>query len=160
MVINTCAKRGKAKVKCDLTLKDFYEVYKGREEAKERKPKDYKLYRDIIKDFNEELVRTIVFDNEVVKLPYRLGNLSIKKYKVSFNPDKQNIWKVDYKKSKEVGFIVYYDSPYRYKWKWNKRHVKLTGKKYYKFLPCREASRLIAKALRENSRLDYFTVNR
>lgn len=155
MIINTCAKRGKGKRIVDLGIKDSYDLYCLREKNKQRKPKNYKLYSSIIKEANILMRDSIVLDNEPIILPYKLGTLGVIKYKPSFNEERKNFWKVNYKRSKEVGFIVYYDQEFRYRWKWDKRNLALRGKKWYTFYPCRTASRLIPKALRENNKLDY-----
>ena len=36
-----------------------------------------------------------------------------------FNKDKTK-WATDYKKSKELGYRVYHDQPFIYKWNWKK----------------------------------------
>lgn len=155
MIINTRSKRGKGKSKIQLGTKDMYLFYCKKEKAKNRKPKHESIYRAIINDANKLIRDSIVLYNEVIKLPYQIGELGVIKYKTNFNPDRKNLWKVDYKKSKEVGFIVYYDQDNRYKWKWGKKNCFVRGKRWYKFVPCRTASRLIAKALKENNKLDY-----
>ena len=154
--IRTNVKRNKGKVKADVALAEFYSEYCRMEEVKGRTPKDYKTYSKILKEVNKAIV-DLCLKGETVKFPYNLGKLGIIKYEVDFNPEKQNIWKVDYKKSKELGMIVYFDSPYRYKWKWNKNEVNLIGKRWYKFLPLRQNSRAIAQIIRENPKLDYYT---
>lgn len=148
--------RGRNKRQVDLGLRDYYAYYKDRSIIKGRKPVELTLFSTILKEFNTLLREQIVYNNECIKLPYRLGYLGVIKYEVNFDPEKQNFWRVDYKKSKEVDYLVYYDEPFRYKWKWNKTKAKVRGRKSYIFVPCRSASRLIAKAKRENPRLDYF----
>ncbi len=106
--------------------------------------------------YRESEIDSIVKENEPVKLPYKLGTLGIIKYKVVLDPDKKNKWKCDYKTSKEMGFIVYFDQEFRYRWKWAKWTSKMRGKRWYTFYPCRPASRAIPQALRENKRLDYY----
>jgi len=157
MDIITNAKRGLGKRKRDKSIRDFYQFYCEKEISKGRKPKDYKVYAKVIKEVNKRLIDKIVLENEIVKLPYRLGLLGITKYSVNFDYDKRNYWKVDYQKSKQAGYIIYYESPFRYKWRWEKTKGTciVKGKRYYRFLPSRYASRLIPKALRENSKLDY-----
>lgn len=154
--IRTNVKRNKGKVTADISLAEFYLEYCRMENVKNRTPKEYKIYSAVLKDVNKAIA-DLCLQGETVKLPYNLGKLGIIKYEVNFNPEKQNIWKVDYKRSKELGMIVYFDDPYRYKWKWNKNDVKLVGKKWYKFLPLRQNSRAIAKAIKENPKLDYYT---
>lgn len=155
MIINTCAKRGKGKRKVDIGINDFYEHYCNRERAKERKPRDYKTYSTIIKEANQMIQDSIVKDNEPVKLPYKLGTIGIIKFKVNFDEARKNLWRVDYNRSKKEGMIVYFDQEFRYRFKWEKRGMKLKGQRWYAFYPNRPASRAIPKALRENKRLDY-----
>ena len=149
------AKRGKGKRTVDLGISDFYEHYCLREKNKGRKPKDYKLYSTILKEANQMIQDSIVKDNEPVKLPYRLGMIGIVKFKVNFDIEKKNLWKVDYNRSKKEGMIVYYDQEYRYRFKWSKADMRIRGQRWYAFYPNRPASRAIPKALRENKRLDY-----
>jgi|ERR1017187_2254950 hypothetical protein len=159
MIIITNAKRGRSKVKRDVSIRDFYILYKERELKKNRNPKEYKLYANIIKDANKLIIDKIVKENEIVRLPYKLGLLGITKYNVNFDETKKNKWLIDYQKSKEHGQIVYYDQPFRYKYRWEKAKGSciVKGKRWYRFQPSRYASRLIPQALRENSRLDYCT---
>lgn len=156
MIINTCAKRGKGKRKVDIGIRDFYEHYCNREELKYRKPKSYELYSTIIKEANQMIQDSIVKENEPVKLPYRMGVIGILKYRVKFDIEKKNFWKVDYKRSKEEGMIIYYDQEFRYKWKWAKKNVAVRGQRSYMFHPNRPASRAITQALKENKKLDYY----
>lgn len=157
MEIKTNIKRGKSRVKKDIGIRDFYTLYSTRELNKDRKPKDYKLYSEVIKEANKLILDKIVNHNEVIKLPYRLGLLGIIKYEVNFDPNKQSTWKVNYQESKRLNQIVYYEDPFRYKWKWekSKRNCLVVGKRWYRFQPSRLASRMIPKAIKENSKLDY-----
>jgi len=118
-------------------------------------PESYDIYTQVLKDANKLIRDKIVFESETLDLPYRLGKLSIIKFENKFDPEKQYKWKVDFKKSKELGYTVYYGSPYGYRWKWNKSKAVVTGKMYYRFTPVRDASRLIAKAIKEHN-IDYF----
>jgi hypothetical protein len=115
---------------------------------------DYQLYTKILKDFLM-MLRNRVLSNESVKLPYKAGHLSIVKFEVKYDPDKQYKWKIDFKKTKELGYKVYYGSEYGYRWKWFKGRI--AGKNYYCFKPCRGASRSITKML--NSGIDYYKFN-
>lgn len=137
----------------EIGLKDFYKFYKEKTSKTNKKIVDYKLYRDILKEFNI-LLREQILNNENIQLPYNLGKLGITKFEVNYDPTKQHKWKVDFKKTKELGYKVYYGSEYGYRWKWSKG--KLIGKRYYHFKPCREASRSITKQL--NKGIDYYTI--
>lgn len=138
-----------------LTLKDFYNLYCSKSEKKGRQPIDYKTFSSVMKDFNLLLRDKIVYKSERVMLPYKMGELYIRKFEVNYDPEKQYAWKVNYKASKEAGTRIYHGEPFGYGWKWNKSPVRLKGKRYYSFKPCRKASRLIADAVK-NKNVDYY----
>lgn len=137
-------------------IRDIYKHYVEKCEKKGHVPSDYKVFTSILKEFNL-LLRDKILNNDTVKLPYRMGYLGIIKFENTFNPEKQYKWKIDYKKSKEVGHIVYYGAEYGYRWKWFRTLAKVSGKKYYHFKPCRLASRSITKKLNEG--IDYYSSN-
>lgn len=147
-------KRTKGKHTKDLSSKDFYKEYCRT--SKTRTPVDYTVYYKVIRAFNTRLQEKLITEASSFKMPYNLGYLGIIKYEVNFDIEKIKKWKVNYAESKKQGIIVYYDQPFRYAWKWDKRKLKLTGKKYYTFKPCREASRNIAKHVKENKGFDYY----
>lgn len=137
-------------------LKEGYKFYVQECISKNVDYQDYKTYSTIIKEANILIRDKIVLDAETLELPYRLGKLSIIKFENSFDPEKQYKWKVDYKKSKEAGHIVYYGEPYGYRWKWHKNPCRVVGKMYYHFKPVRTASRMIAQAILIN-KIDYYS---
>lgn len=134
-------------------IRDIYEHYKNKCIKLNCEIVDYKLFTTILKEFNL-LLRDRILTNDNIKLPYNLGSLGITKFEVNYNPEKQYKWKVDFKKSKELGYKVYYGSEYGYRWKWTKG--RLIGKRYYHFKPCRAASRSITIKLNEG--IDYFKI--
>ncbi len=151
-------KRTKGKFTKDLCTKDFYKDYCKASFNNKRIPVDYAIYYKVIRAFNKSLQSKIVEDAASFKMPYNLGYLGIVKYDVAFDIDKLKNWKVNYGESKKQGRLVYYEQDFRYKWKWDKRKLKLVGKKYYKFTPCREASRSIAKHIKTNPGFDYYEI--
>ena len=114
----------------------------------------YKEYSRIIKACNAEILKVVVKDANLLELPSRLGALQICKYERSFNKD-QTKWATDYKKSKELGFRVYHDQPFIYKWVWKKKKAIFINKTGYKFKANRFAKRLIPKVL-ATTKVDYF----
>lgn len=138
----------------EIGIHDFYNYYV--ETCKENGVNivDYKTYTSIIKDCNLIIRDKVINHSEKFTLPYRNGTLSIIKFENKFNPDKQYKWKVDYVKTKELGFTVYFGSQYGYRWKWNKSIAITPGKWAYHFKPVRQASRLIAQAIKNN--IDYY----
>lgn len=139
-------------------LKDYYEYYKEYSLKHNSKPQDYKVFAKIVREANL-LIRDKVLTNETFKLPYLMGELKIIKFENKYNPEKQYRWKVDYKKSKELGHIVYYGEQFGYRWKWIKRKALVAGKMYYHFKPVRLASRLINKAIKQDG-IEYYTYDK
>ena len=146
------------KYKKDLSTKDFYKNYCNNSLNKKRIPIDYNIYYKIIRQFNLSLKDKIIKEASSFEMPYKLGYLGIMKYDVNFDIENKKNWKVNYGESRKQGMIIYYDQYFRFKWRWDKTKLKLTGKKFYKFTPCRDASRGIAKHVNENPGFDYYTV--
>jgi len=141
--------RTKGKLNSDIGIGDFYEEYKREGEVKKRNIVNYSIYSNILKDFNKELSKRIVYNCQTYHLPYKLGLLGVIKFEQSFSEDNKHKWAVNWKKSKEIGQIVYFENSERYKWKWDK-HQTLKGKRYYQFKANQPNSRLIKKALTDN----------
>ena len=138
----------------EIGIRDIYKHYTDKCNKLECNKLEYKQFTAILKDFNI-LLRDKILSNETVKLPYNLGYLGITKFEVNYDPKKQHKWKIDFKKTKELGYKVYYHSEFGYRWRWYKG--RLTGKRYYHFKPCRFASRSITTQL--NNGVDYYTKN-
>ena len=153
----TIKKRKKGKFKTDNSLKEFYKEYSRQADNRGRLSYNYTIYSVVIKEFNLLLIDKIVKEARTLKLPYNLGYLGIIKYEVNFDPENINKWKVNYAKSKELGYIVYHDDPFRYRWYWDKSSVKLKGKRFYKFIPSRDCQRLIKANKLLNSKMDYYS---
>lgn len=134
-------------------LRDYYNYYKEYSEKHKYKVQDYKVFAKIIREANL-IIRDQVLTNDTFKMPYYMGNLKIIKFENKFDAEKQYRWKVDYIKSKELGYIVYYGEQYGYRWKWEKTKALVVGKMYYHFKPVRMASRLINTAIK--SGIDYY----
>jgi len=144
-------KRTKGKKPSDINLRDFYNYYKAKHKEK---PISYKEYSKIIKECNLEILDQVVNNSNEFEIPYRLGMLQIIKNEMSYNKQKK-YWAVDYKRTKENGFVIYFDQKYTYQWYWNKRNAIIIGKTRYKFIPCRKAKRTIAPAI-NIKKVDFF----
>lgn len=149
-------KRTEGKYKTDNSLKEFYTEYSRAADNRGRLSYTYSIYSDVIKEFNKLLIEKIISEAKTFKIPYNLGYLGIIKYDVNFDPENIKNWKVNYAESKKLGYIVYHDDKERYKWCWLKTGLKLKGKRFYKFLPSRDAQRAIAKYKSENPNMDYY----
>lgn len=134
-------------------IKDYYNYYIEYCNKQKVTHQEYKVFAKIIREANI-IIRDCVLSNDTFDMPYYMGSLKIIRFENKFNPEKQYRWKVDYKKSKEVGYIVYYGEQYGYRWKWNKNKSLIAGKMYYHFKPVRLASRLINTAIK--SGIEYY----
>jgi hypothetical protein len=139
----------------DIGLRNFYEHYAEAAIRKNRPFMNYKKFSSVLKDAHLLIRSKVVDKSEIFTAPYKIGDFFIHKFSVSYTEDNIKTWRVNYKVFKDTGQIVYHGSPYGYKWKWDKRVAKLSGKKYYQFKPCRKASRLIAVAVNINN-VDYY----
>lgn len=144
-------KRTEGKIKDCVGLKESYDYYK--ENA--FKPVDYKTYVKYVKECNEELLNQVVNESVDVELPYRIGTLHVIKYERELSPNKAK-WAIDFNKTRKMGFTVYFDQEYIYKWRWAKTHSIVKNKSKYKFTAARRAKRMVPKALA--NKVDYYTI--
>ena len=139
----------------DIGNKDFYNHYKETEIRKGRKPLEYKLYTKILRDFNMKLRDKVLYEREIVNLPFRLGRLYIRKFEHTYWEKNKRLWNIDFKATKEQGRTVYHEAKFGYKWQWYKKSCIVRGRKWHVFRACRKSNRLIADAIK-NKNLDYF----
>lgn len=151
-------KRTEGKHTKDLSTKDFYKNYCKASLNNKRIPVDYAIYYKVIRDFNQRLQDKIIKDAASFKMPYKLGYLGIIKYAIKFDIDNIKTWKVNYGESKKQGLLIYYDQPFRYRFKWDKSGLALKGKRFYKFVPCRTACRAIPTHLNSTVGFDYYEI--
>ncbi len=149
-------KGGKGKFTGCKTLRDAYKFYKQDLKSKGLTPIEYKKYAILIKDCNVSIKEYILDSGDDFRLPLMMGRLSIKKKdRVQYEGNK-NRWPVDYKRSNELGFIVYFTTFYKYRWYWKKRSAVVRHKGLYMFIACRKAKRAIAKSVNVKKRDYYF----
>lgn len=141
------------------TLKDAYRFYKENLKSKGLKGESKKIYTKVCKDFNKEIVNLIVYKSEEVKLPCGMGNIAVLKFAHSLSNIPQNKWPINWKKTKELGYKVYFVEDYIYDIRWYKKKAQIRNKEFYKFIACRDFKRAVPKALREN-KVDYFSLNK
>jgi hypothetical protein len=142
-------KRTEGKVKGCLSVRDMYKYYKKNYDE----PVDYKLFSQIIKACNKELINKVVKESECVELPYRLGELQIARFERSFKKA-SNKMAVDWAKTKELGFKVFHDDDNIYKWVWKKHAAIARNKSGYKFTAIRYAKRQVKPAV--DNKVQYF----
>ena len=146
-------KRTKGKYVGCYGIRDMYKYYKINYED----TIDYNSFAKYIKLCNEELIELITKDATIVDLPYRLGRIQVSKFERSFNQPK-NKWKIDWKKSVELGYKVYHDQKFIYKWTWKKHHSIVKNKTGYKFIAARDSARTVPKLVK-TKQYDYFSIS-
>lgn len=137
-------------------VREAYKAYKDELKSQGLKPTDYKTYAKLIKDCNKSIVKYILESGDDFKFPFGLGSLRIRKRVRTYNEKNRNKWPVDYKKTKELGFIVYFTTDFKYKWNWRKRGASFVNKAIYVFIPCRKAKRNISKSINKDKKDYYF----
>jgi len=161
--------------KVDYALDDIYNFYKKKQKLKNRKVVNRKIFGKIIRNYNREICKYIVNDSEEFRMPFRVGYLRIRKFKqrLILDPDgklKTRHFKVDWKKTNELWNkneeakkakkVVYHinehSNRYYFKWYWFKITSNIKNVHYYTLVMSRQNKRLIAKALNENDKLDYY----
>lgn len=135
--------------------RDFYNFYKENAIKKKRTYVDYQTYSKVLKAFNKKIRDKILYDAEIVTLPYRLGDLYIRKLERIHDETNHRWWNINFKETKLQGKTIYHEDKYGYKWQWNKKRCIVKGQKWHLFRACRTANRLIADAIK-NKNLDYF----
>lgn len=143
-------KRTEGKIKGCLTLRDMYKYYK----KNYTDVVDYRTFSKIIKACNKELVKAIVEDSQEILLPYRLGSLQVVRFERKFTRP-MNKWAVDWKKTNELGFKVFHEQKFLYKWVWKKHSAIVKNKTGYKFTTCRFSKRAVPNAVK-NKKIEYF----
>jgi len=141
----------KERVKGCPSAYDVYSFYRDNSES----PVSRKEYSRIIKECNQEVLTEVVNNSNDFEVPYRMGIMSVIKYSRVYGVDKRR-WAVDFKKTKEVGFKVFFDQEYIYKWRWLKTNAIVKGKSKYKFTASRQAKRLVPRAL--SNKVDFYKV--
>jgi hypothetical protein len=178
-------KRGKGKYNNDFGSKDCYDKYIESIDKKDLPlGSDYKntsyfvsfnTYKKILKQMNKLVMNALINDNAEFTMPYRMGELSVKKRKVKIKLDSEgNVIKkaipVDYKATKELWakdpeaqknhtkiylFNEHFDG-YKCLFYWKKKDINTRGIKPYCFRPTREYKRELAKQIKNNPNIDFY----
>lgn len=134
-----------------------------------------KDFKNISYAFLESVIED-VFSGKVVRLPAKMGHLSIvgRKIKPKVNPETGEIeglapdWKSTYKmwnknpEKKEKKEIIYFLNEHtqtiRYRFFWSKKNIYSEYKDFYTLVMCRKVKRLMAKQIFEGK--EYFVNNK
>lgn len=169
-------KRGKRKILADYKTRDIYRYY--REDGGE--VSDYSKFVDILSEFNEELIKSIINESYEFIMPRRLGSIRIrkKKVKIQFNEDgtidknrftpdwvkTKKFWSEKYKglSDEEIAKIpdkkiIYnlndHTDGYRFGWYWDKVTSNIRNQSAYRLEITRNWNNYFAKQLKTNPKL-------
>lgn len=182
--------KGKQKEKfpAHITTTDFYNHYaytyfkyvkEGNKYATTNRNSRFYMtkatYTKILSTFNKKVRDKIINEAFDYSLPYRLGDLGIRKRKLSayigedgefHNPhpidwkSTKILWSEDEKAKEEkklVRFLNKHTQGYVMSWKYSVRRANYKNKSAYDFIPCRTAKRMVTKAiLDEDSKIDFY----
>lgn len=177
-------KRGKSRYTGDYSLKDCYNSYKNSCKEQDIKYVTYTVYSKVYKSFIKSVILEMIQDAGDFKLPYRLGELSIRKRKIEKKLDDNGdivhvnrpidwgstnkMWiekygTSDIKKLKQIKNkkLIRYDNKhtngYTFKVYWDKYLCVVKNRSKYAFKPCRDFVRSISKIQKEQ-KTDYYEI--
>lgn len=138
------------------TGKDFYKSYIGYVGDNPLYQVEYRVFRDIINDYFKYLRDELIENGKEIKLPCRLGTLSIVKHKPKEYSGRS--LRIDYAETKKVGKIVYHlneiTNGYKFRFYWNKHNMLVKNKTKYQLVMTRANKRRLAYILKNRIR-DY-----
>lgn len=134
--------------KC-YTIADYYISYKEYIEPNTQYDVDLKTFKAIVTDYFKYIKNEIMYECKEIKLPCRLGTLSIIKHLPKSFDNKSLRW--DWKAARETGKPVYllneHSNYYKYRFFWSKQGCLLSNKGKYQFIACRDNKRELAKII-------------
>jgi hypothetical protein len=132
-------------------------------------------YGEVISAINSEIMNLVIDKGFKFKMPSRMGTIEIRKKKsVTYIDDNGNfinnlpvdwgatnkLWKED-SDAAEKKKLIRHTNPhtrgYVARFYLDKGAANFKNKRIYKFSPCREAQRDLAKAIHDNPQLDFYT---
>ncbi len=113
--------------KLTYTIYDFYHSLPIKDKISKE------VYIKIMKDFFTELTKKIIVNRKRIKLPYHLDTHRIKKNK----PRGKMVPRIDFNKTKIYGTTIRHlnthSSGFYFRWHWEKSHIRIKNKSYYRF---------------------------
>lgn len=141
------------KIQNVLTLKHSYLYYIKDIQDKSKYKIEYKIYRDICEEFNKELSKLIIDKGFTFDIPYRLGNIRIKKHKINYNNLKPNFGLYNESEGKlKNKHLNEHSGGYYCMFYWNKKAAIVKNKSYYCFIPTRYNKRWLSSELKGRGR--------
>ena len=132
------------------TTLDFYDYY--RERMKEDQQYDISLirFRKVFEEFLKIIASEIIDNSKEVRLPCRLGYLSVIKSKPKTYTGKS--LRIDYHESKVQNKLVYHinlhSNFYKFRFHWDKHSMMTPNKSKYQFIASRANKRKLAQTIK------------
>ena len=138
------------------TVADYYLSYKDYIDSDTQYDVDLKTFRGIVTDYFKHIRDQVMLECKEVKLPCRLGTLSIVKHQPKTFTGKSLRW--DWRATKELGQPVYLLNEHSDGWKfrffWSKQHCIIPNKGKYMFIASRQNKRDLCVIIKNKER-DY-----
>lgn len=140
-------------------MPDYYNYYKNKYKSDISK----NLYRKIICEFNSEIAKAIILNNFDFEIPYRLGKLSLRKFKpllkisnnklINHNPPDfkktKELWEKDPEARKKkilIRFLNKHTNGYLFEIKYYNYKANFKNKSAYTFTVVRSVTKFISYA--------------
>lgn len=135
-------------------LTDSYKVYKS--EAKGKYDISYKDYVNICYETNKAIVK-LLLEGSAFKMPYRLGDLSVRRRKVNYNNLKIDFAEFN-RTGKKLKILNDHTDGWYFRFTWDKSLTVTPNKFYYSFVPTRGLTRELVRLLKSGERIktDFF----
>lgn len=143
---------------CELKSSDVFDI------IKKQNPdfiKDNKLTYDVVNNIinlaNQKMADQILLTMGGVKLPERMGDIYISKYRPKhWNGDRlQDDYPVSRDLQKKIFFLNQHTEGFVYKFYWKKRYCGARNMRMWSFSSCRKLKRRLANILKTTQK-DYF----
>lgn len=138
------------------TGNSFYKSYMEYVEDNPLYQVEYKVFRSIINDYFKYLRDQLIEEGKEIKLPCRMGTLTVVKHKPKEYTGKS--LRIDYAESKKQGKMVFHLNEetnfFKYRFYWNKQNMLTHNKTKYQLIMTRANKRRLAYLLKNHIR-DY-----
>lgn len=141
--------RGKNKIQKPLTLKHSYDYYIKDIKLDSKYNITWKQYKQILKEFNTQIMSAIIDDGYIFKLPYRIGIIRIRKRQNNLNRLKLDFstYNTSDQEIKNKYLNDHTDNWY-VRFYWAKRECIVKNKTIYSFIPTRDNKRYMSRLLK------------
>ena len=170
--------RGKGLNNANIRLKELYKNYK----SKSKNPVEYSKYAEFLKEYNERIMYSLIYDSLEYRMPYKLGFLRLQKRqmtpymkdgklcKKSLAPDwerTKNYWKelypdMTFEEMKDIPNkkVLFHHNDhtdgYSARFNWDKKISTTKNQSQYMFRVTRTIKKELAKYIKEVGIIDYF----